>query len=162
MIKHVVLLTGTNPISFSEGRLRSRCAGYVQKKHNERGGCRHSVVNVGNRMGFKKTCRCLAKSANTVCVEYRAENSPHSFVPCAHSVFFFSLSFWLVCARRTHHSHTSYLVLIPCPGFCVSMRRQGGAIRMTTARGGRAAQIKAPYHRMDTGCPDTRTWTGPE
>jgi hypothetical protein len=35
-----------NPMSFSEARLRSRCAGTYQKKTIERGGFRHLVVNI--------------------------------------------------------------------------------------------------------------------
>jgi len=85
----------------------------------------------GDRMG-------IATSANTVCIHHRAENSvPH---PSFRSFGHFRSGLCATNAPLPHHKMTwpVCLVLIPCPGFCVSMRRQGGTIRMTNARGGRA------------------------
>ena len=38
-------------------------------------------------------------------------------------------------APLPHHNYDMGPVVVPCPGFFVSMRRQGGTIRMTIARG---------------------------
>lgn len=105
MIKHVVLLTGPTPMSFSEARLRSRCAGtHRKKKHRKRRlpspGSEYRPIDRAIEWGLR-TFQCRRIVLNVYTIAPRIAPPNHSFSA------FNSAIFVLACARRTHRSHTT-------------------------------------------------------
>ena len=118
-----------NPISFSEARQRMNRdgGGYIQRLPLLDGEL--WTIDGAIEWGLKKL---VGASRHPPRILYVYTIAPR-IAPPSHPLIW-SFSFWLVRDERTTPTPlddmAGWLVLIPCPGFCVSMRHQGGAIHM--------------------------------